>query len=186
GGETGVTRRAHLRDHLRDNFREVVALRELRVDEQTDLHDGPLCARSGMRSVAEPGGGELKILQLHLLEERLVLLLRQRPQDRRRLVAGVPVLAAANPDGPGKSGTETGEEFLGRSDGRCGRSTAGARLRNQPHDAADLLLEAQRHRHVVHRAKRPVEHVQVREAGKCEYAGGIDLLLLTLIYLLPG
>src|SRR5207245_4073755 len=38
--ETGVPRRAHLRDHLGDAFRDVEALRELRVDEQTDFHDG--------------------------------------------------------------------------------------------------------------------------------------------------
>ncbi len=42
GRETGVTRRAHLCDHLRDAFREVEACRELRVDEQTDLTDCPL------------------------------------------------------------------------------------------------------------------------------------------------
>jgi hypothetical protein len=42
GREPGVTRRAHLFDHLRDAFREVKALRELRVDKQTDFHDGLL------------------------------------------------------------------------------------------------------------------------------------------------
>ena len=41
GRETGITRRAHLRDHLRDAFGEIEALRELRVDEQTNLHDPP-------------------------------------------------------------------------------------------------------------------------------------------------
>src|SRR5690348_3973276 len=39
GGESGITRRAHLSDHFRDAFREVEALRELRVDEQADFHD---------------------------------------------------------------------------------------------------------------------------------------------------
>ena len=32
--------RADLRDHLGDAFRKVEALRKLRVDEQTDFHDG--------------------------------------------------------------------------------------------------------------------------------------------------
>jgi hypothetical protein len=32
GREPGITRRAHLCDHLRDAFREVEALRELRVE----------------------------------------------------------------------------------------------------------------------------------------------------------
>src|SRR5216684_3377223 len=116
-------------------------------------------------SVRLPGRGEIEILQRHLFEEPLVLLLRQRPQDRGRLVAGVPVLAAADPDGPGKSGAEAGEEFLGRGDGRGGRGAAGAPFGNEPHDAADLLLEAQRHRHVVDRAERSIEREQVRETG---------------------
>jgi len=49
GREAGVTRRAHLRDHLRDAFGQVEAFRELRVDEQTNFHDRlspPLAARS--------------------------------------------------------------------------------------------------------------------------------------------
>ena len=40
GRESGIMRRAHLCDHFRDALREVEALRELRVDEQTDFHDG--------------------------------------------------------------------------------------------------------------------------------------------------
>ena len=36
----GVTSRAHLRDHLGDALREFEAFRELRVDEQTDFHNG--------------------------------------------------------------------------------------------------------------------------------------------------
>src|ERR1700751_378479 len=39
GRESGVMRRAHLLYHLGDALREVEALRELRVDEQTDFHD---------------------------------------------------------------------------------------------------------------------------------------------------
>src|SRR5947208_6819423 len=38
--EPGFARRTHLCDHLRDAFGEVEALRELRVNEQTDFHDG--------------------------------------------------------------------------------------------------------------------------------------------------
>jgi hypothetical protein len=38
--EPGITRRAHLRDHLGDAFRKVEARRKLRVDEHTDFHDG--------------------------------------------------------------------------------------------------------------------------------------------------
>src|SRR5690348_14502720 len=47
--ESGITRRTHLRDHLRDAFGEVEARRELRVDKQTNFHDGlvpPLAVRS--------------------------------------------------------------------------------------------------------------------------------------------
>src|SRR6266700_1179828 len=95
-------------------------------------------------SVCLSGRGEIEILQRHLLEKPLVFLLRQRPQDRVGLLAGVPVFAAANPDGPGKGGAEAGEEFLGRGYGRGGRGAAGAPLGNEPHDAADLLVEAQR------------------------------------------
>jgi hypothetical protein len=39
GREPGITRRAHLLNQLRDAFREVEALWELRVDEQPDFHD---------------------------------------------------------------------------------------------------------------------------------------------------
>src|SRR5260370_18231171 len=48
GGKSGVTRRVLLRQHLRDAFRGVEALGELRVDEQTDFHERlfpPLTAR---------------------------------------------------------------------------------------------------------------------------------------------
>src|SRR5216683_5927701 len=92
-------------------------------------------------SVFLPGRDELKILAPHPVEERLVLALREGPQDRRGLLAGVPVLAAADPDGAGKSGAEAGEEFLGRGDGRCYCGAAGAGLGNEPHDAGDLLVE---------------------------------------------
>jgi hypothetical protein len=33
-------RRAHLRNQFRDAFRKVEALRKLRIDEQTNFHDG--------------------------------------------------------------------------------------------------------------------------------------------------
>src|SRR5216684_7678481 len=70
------------------------------------------CAiRAAAGSVSLPGGNELEIVHRHLLEERLVLALRERPEDRRGLLAGVPVLAAADPDGPGEGGAEAGEEF---------------------------------------------------------------------------
>jgi hypothetical protein len=68
--------------------------------------------------VSLPAGNELEIVHGHLLEERPVLALRKGPQDRRGLLAGVPVLAAADPDGPGEGGAEAGEEFLGRGDRR--------------------------------------------------------------------
>src|SRR4029077_16859484 len=55
---------------------------------------------------------EAKILHRHPLEESLVLALRDRPQHRHALMAGVPVLAAADPDGAGKGGAEAGNEFL--------------------------------------------------------------------------
>jgi hypothetical protein len=99
-------------------------------------------------------------------KKRLVLALRERPQDWRRLPAGVPVFATADPDGAGKRRAEAGEEFLGRGDGRRRSGTASASLGDEPHDAADLLLEAKRHRHVVHWAERPVEHEQVGKTGQ--------------------
>src|SRR6516164_4088056 len=116
----------------------------------------PLAASDN--SVPLPGGNELKIFHRHLGEECLVLALRQRPQDRRALIAGIPVLAAAHPNGPGKGGAEPGEEFLGRGGGRRDRGAAGPGLGDQPHDTSDLLVEAERHRHVVDRGERPVEH----------------------------
>ena len=70
------------------------------------------------RSGSLPARNELEVFRGHLLEKRLVLALWKRPQDRRGLLAGVPVLAAPDPDGPRKGGTEPGEEFLGRGDGR--------------------------------------------------------------------
>src|SRR5271156_388316 len=69
------------------------------------------------RSGSLPARNELEVFRGHLREECLVLALWKRPQDRRGLLAGVPVLAAADPDGPRKGGTEPGEEFL-----RCGGS----------------------------------------------------------------
>src|SRR5260370_24873907 len=68
-------------------------------------------------SVRRPGWDELKILGQYVFEERLVLALRQRPQDRIAFVAGVPVLAAADPYGAGESIAEAGEELLGRRHG---------------------------------------------------------------------
>lgn len=70
------------------------------------------------RSGSLPSRNKLKIGHGHLFEERPVLALRKGPQHRRGLLAGVPVLAAADPDGPRKSGAEPGEKFLGRGDGR--------------------------------------------------------------------
>src|SRR6516165_4798225 len=60
GGESRVARRAHLRDHLRDAFHEAIALRELRVDEETDFHEGyfpPLapCSYFGWSEIAPSG-----------------------------------------------------------------------------------------------------------------------------------
>src|SRR5262249_41636857 len=49
-------------------------------------------------SVPLAGWNELEILERRLGKERLVCALRQWPQDRRRLIPGVPVLAAADPD----------------------------------------------------------------------------------------
>jgi hypothetical protein len=49
GGEPGLPRRVHLRNHLRDTFGKVEALGKLRVDEKAYLHDGllpPLASRS--------------------------------------------------------------------------------------------------------------------------------------------
>ena len=55
-------------------------------------------------------------------------------------------------------GAEPGEEFLGRGDGRRNRGIASPGLRDEPHDADDLLVETQRHRHVIDRGERPVKH----------------------------
>src|SRR4029077_8583632 len=41
------------------------------------------------------------------------------------------------------------------------RSPAGARFGNQPHDARDLLVETERHRHVIDRSKGSIKHEQV-------------------------
>jgi hypothetical protein len=57
----------------------------------------PAASLATARSVSLPVGDEFKIFRQHLGEECLVLALRQRPQDRRGLLAGVPVLAAADP-----------------------------------------------------------------------------------------
>jgi hypothetical protein len=54
------------------------------------------------RSGSLPARNELEVFHRHLLEECLVLALWKRPQDRRGLLAGVPVFAAADPDGPRK------------------------------------------------------------------------------------
>src|SRR5215470_19008563 len=98
----------------------------------------PRCYRA---SISLPGRNELKIFERRLGKERLVRTLRQRPQDRRRLVPGVPILAAADPDGAGKGSAEAGEKLLGRGLRRRHRGAAGARLADQPHDAGDLLFE---------------------------------------------
>src|SRR6516225_1319777 len=74
----------------------------------------PLGAAAG--SVCLPGRNELEIFHGDLLEESLVLALRKRPQDRRGLLAGVPVFTPADPHGTRKGGAEAGEEFLGRGD----------------------------------------------------------------------
>src|SRR5947207_13847790 len=63
---------------------------------------------SGAGSVSRARRDELKIPLRHLVEERLMLALRQRPQNRCILIACVPVLAAANPNSARKSGTEAG------------------------------------------------------------------------------
>src|SRR5438270_8092895 len=87
-------------------------------------------------SVLLTGRNELEVCRRHLLEERFVLVLRQRPQHRSGLSAGVPVLAAADPNSAGKGSVKAGEEFLGRCDGRGRGGATGARLGDQPHDAA--------------------------------------------------
>src|SRR5260221_13292482 len=80
--------------------------------------------RRRVRSISRPGGDELEVFDRHLLEERLVLALRERPEDGCGLPAGVPVLAAADPDSAGEGGAEAGEEFLGSGGG--GRGGGGA------------------------------------------------------------
>src|ERR1700719_3873413 len=97
------------------------------------------------RSVSLPAGNELEIVHGHLLEERLVLALREGPQDRRGLLAGVPILAAADPDCSGKGGAEASEESVGRGGGGCHCGGAGSGLANEPHDAGNLLGEDSRH-----------------------------------------
>src|SRR5262249_57150080 len=85
------------------------------------------CSRSNL-SVSRSGRDKLKILGRHGFEERFVRALGEWPEHGGGLSAGVPVLAAADPDGSGKGGAETGEEFLGRAGGRRHRGTTRAGL----------------------------------------------------------
>ncbi len=55
-------------------------------------------------------GVELAISAVHLLENS-VRLLRERPQDRHRLIAGGPVLAAADPDRARKAASRRARNF---------------------------------------------------------------------------
>jgi hypothetical protein len=70
-------------------------------------------------------------LRRDLLEELFVLALRERPQDRRRLPAGVPILAAADPNGARKGSVEARDEFLGCGHAWRDRAAANASLRDQ-------------------------------------------------------
>jgi hypothetical protein len=49
-----IARRPNLLDDLRDMLGDVEAFRKLRVDEQTDLHDGLSCARSAQLPSSRP------------------------------------------------------------------------------------------------------------------------------------
>src|SRR5689334_6137096 len=86
------------------------------------------------RSGPTAGRDEVEILERHPLEKGLVLALREWPEDRVRLVAGIPVLAAAGPDGAGERGIERRQEPLGRGGGRRDRGGPAAAFPDQPHD----------------------------------------------------
>ena len=66
---------------------------------------------SGSVQAPPPARNEREVFRGHLLKECLVLALWKRPKDRRGLLAGVPVFAAADPDGPRKGGTEPARNF---------------------------------------------------------------------------
>jgi hypothetical protein len=48
--------------------------------------------------------------------------------------------------------------------GTVGDSAAGACLGDEPHDAGNFLVEAQRHRDIVHRREWPIKHEEVWKA----------------------
>ena len=74
-----------------------------------------------------------EIFRWHLGEECLALALRQWPQDRRALIAGIPILAAADPDVPGKAAPSRARNFsvaatVGATAARRARASAISRM----------------------------------------------------------
>src|SRR5438874_7610452 len=108
---------AVLEDRLRAILSRSAASPPKRVRQPPTIWK-PRCLHATARSGSLPARNELEVFRGHLLEKCLVLALRKGPQDRCGLLAGVPVLAAPDPDGPRKGGTEAGEKFLGRGDSR--------------------------------------------------------------------